>query len=68
MEFTLKIDQSEDVQYDIVDFPAYVRKGYLSSYPDYRAISHWHDDIELILILSGQMNYNINGNVILLNT
>lgn len=68
MEFTVKIDQSEDVQYDIVDFPAYVRKGYLSSYPDYRAISHWHDDIELILILSGQMNYNINGNVILLNT
>ena len=35
----------------------------LSSYPNYSGVSHWHDDIELILILSGEMKYNVNGNI-----
>lgn len=61
-----KTDRSENVFYDRVDYPAYIRKGCLSAYPNYAAESHWHDDVELILILSGQMQYNINGEVVLL--
>lgn len=63
---TIKPDRSERVLYNRADFPAYVRKGQLSAYPNYTAESHWHDDIELILILSGEMHYNINGDIILL--
>lgn len=63
----LNSDRSERVAYDKVDFPVYIRKGILSTYPDYRAESHWHDDIEFILILSGQMKYNVNGEIITLN-
>ncbi len=62
----IKADRSERVLYDRADYPAYIRKGKLSAYPNYAAESHWHDDIELILILSGQMQYNINGEIILL--
>lgn len=62
----LNDDRSERVVYDSVDCPVYVRKGRLSFYPDYRAESHWHDDVELILILSGQMQYKINGESVLL--
>ncbi len=62
----LKTDRSERVLYDRAEHPAYIRKGYLSSYPNFSAESHWHDDIELILILSGQMQYNINGQIVLL--
>lgn len=62
----IQTDRSERVQYDKMEFPVYIRKGRLSSWPEYRAESHWHDDIELILILSGQMQYNINGEVVLL--
>lgn len=62
----IKSDRSERVFYDKADYPAYIRKGVLSAYPNYAAESHWHDDIELILILSGQMQYNINGNVVCL--
>lgn len=62
----IKFDRSERVIYDRADYPAYIRKGILSAYPNYAAESHWHDDIELILILSGQMQYNINGEVVLL--
>lgn len=65
-KLNLKKDQSEKVTYDVADFPAYIRKGILSSYPNYSAISHWHDDIELVRILSGHMHYNINGHSVLL--
>ena len=37
------------------------KKGQLSRYPDFRAVSHWHDDLEFILILEGQMFYDVNG-------
>lgn len=57
-------DRSERVFYDKADYPVYIRKGVLSSYPNYTATSHWHDDLELILILSGNMQYNINGEIV----
>lgn len=62
----LNIDRSERVLYDMPDYPAYIRKGHLSAYPNYTAESHWHDDVEFILILSGHMLYNINGEVVML--
>lgn len=63
----MKTDRSEKVIYDRVDYPAYIRKGKLSSYPQFAAESHWHDDLEFILILSGEMQYNINGEIVLLS-
>ena len=62
----LKPDRSENVSYDIAAHPIYIRKGYLSYYLNYSAEAHWHDDIELIYILSGKMLYNINGETVLL--
>lgn len=62
----LKDDRSEKVQYQNSDYPIYIRKGLLSSYPNYTAPSHWHDDIEFIAVLSGEMQYNINGEIITL--
>ena len=64
----LNSDTSENVAYNITNFPAYIKKGQLSSYPDFRAVSHWHDDFEFILILDGQMSYDINGHKISLQT
>ncbi len=61
VEFNIKNDQSETVCYNMPDFPIYVHKFFLSSYPNFSAISHWHDDIEFILVQSGHMEYNING-------
>ncbi len=57
----LNSDLSENVAYNNPDFPAYIKRGQLSSYPDFRAVSHWHDDLEFILILEGQMSYDVNG-------
>ena len=60
----LREDRSERVRYDIADFPVYRAKGQLSTYPDYAAATHWHDDVEFIAILSGAMDYNVNGEII----
>lgn len=62
----LKDDRSEKIRYDYSDYPIYIRQGLLSSYQNYAASAHWHDDIELIAVLSGEMQYNVNGEVIVL--
>lgn len=60
-------DFSETVAYNNPLFPAYVAYGFLSSYPDYSSISHWHEDLEFILIKKGTMTYNINGKLVKLD-
>lgn len=55
---------SETVSYNNPLFPAYIQYGFLSSYPDYSAVSHWHADLEFILIKKGEMTYNVNGELI----
>lgn len=61
VELRNKNDKSENIYYNTPDFPVYVHQGTLSSYPNFSAISHWHDDIELIFVQSGHMEYNVNG-------
>ena len=61
---TFNLDSSETVAYNNPLFPAYVRHGILSSYPDYSAVSHWHNDLEFVVIQKGSMTYNVNGELI----
>lgn len=67
MKLKIQKDLSEQVQYNNSDFPVYIRKGILSQYPNYAADCHWHDDIELIYVISGHMLYNINGKIVTLD-
>lgn len=59
-------DASEIIHYNIPGLPIYLRQSLLSDYPDMRALCHWHDDLEFIRILNGEMNYYINGKKLLL--
>ena len=59
-------DASEIVHYDNPGVPLYIRTGILSNYPDMKALCHWHEDIELIYVIEGEMNYRINDRDILL--
>lgn len=61
---TFNLDSSETVAYNNPLFPGYVRYGILSSYPDYSAVSHWHKDLEFVVIKKGTMTYNVNGELI----
>lgn len=64
----LKNDRSEKIHYDFPEYPIYIRHAFLSECPNYSAPSHWHDDIEFISILSGEMSYNVNGEIITLKS
>lgn len=57
-------DSSENVLYDDIEYSVYIRRSRLSNYPSYAAPPHWHDDIEFIMVLSGSMAYNVNGEII----
>ena len=60
-------DASEIVHYDEMGITIYIRRGVLSDYPDMRALSHWHADIEWIYINDGVMNFEVNGKIVLLS-
>lgn len=59
-------DFSEIVHYEHPGVPLYIRRGQLSAYPNLRALCHWHDDIELIRVTEGHMQYQIGEKKILL--
>ena len=62
------LDASEVVHYDEANIPLYIKVSRLSLYPDRRALCHWHDDLEFIYVLDGEMKYDINGKSILLKS
>lgn len=68
MSFSINSDLSENVAYNHPLFPAYAKKGLLSTYPNYSAVSHWHDDLEMNIILKGSMDFNVNGEVVKLKS
>lgn len=60
-ELDIMRDNSEVIHYDRHGVPLYIRTSRLASYPNMQALCHWHDDVEMIYIREGQMNYYING-------
>jgi AraC-type DNA-binding domain-containing proteins len=57
-------DLSERLNYNLPDFPLYVRKGALIQFDRYAAACHWHSDLEFILVLDGSLEYFINGKTV----
>lgn len=66
MEIKRRKDLSELFFYNTAGFPMLIEDGRISEYPNYTALSHWHDDVELSLVLSGRMEYSVNGRAFLL--
>lgn len=67
MQLTVRKDQSEQFLYNCAKFPAYFGHGHTSAFPNYTALAHWHDDLEFSIVLSGRVEYNVNGEVFRLN-
>lgn len=60
----LNHDRSEKIKYTYPEFSFYFHRGRFSSYPNYVMEEHWHDDVELVISLSGHMTYNVNGQLV----
>src|SRR4051812_41784515 len=57
-------DLSERLNYNLPDFPLYVRKGRLRHFDRFAAACHWHPDLEYILVLDSSMEYFVNGKIL----
>lgn len=66
VELEVFSDLSEELNYNLPDFPLYVRKGALNHFDKYAAACHWHPDLEFILVLDGEMEYFVNGEIVLI--
>ncbi len=68
MILDLNEDSSENVPYSYPGYFIFIEKDCLSQYPQHTGLSHWHDDVEFIAVLSGEMDYNVNGQVTTIHT
>ena len=57
-------DGSECVPYQIPEFPIYAGKGWISHHRDMHALVHWHDDMELSVVLQGTLKYTVNDEIV----
>lgn len=61
-------DRSEIVNYDDPSFPSYSFEGHMDGSSTWIKKVHWHEDVEIMTILTGKMAYSINGSVVEINT
>lgn len=61
LEIDINNDKSERINYNIPGIPVFINKLYLEVDYDFAVECHWHDDIEFVLVTSGSLLYNING-------
>ncbi len=66
IDIELMQDASEIVHYDTPGIPLSIHDRLLSEYTNMRALCHWHEDIECIYVIDGEMYYDINDEKILL--
>ncbi|WP_046173570.1 AraC family transcriptional regulator [Domibacillus indicus] len=59
-------NSSEIVHYDSGNMPIRTKRSWLSYFQNLSAVCHWHDDVEFIVILQGEMTYFVNGEKYLL--
>lgn len=60
-------DRSEIVNYDDPSFPSYSFQGHMDGSSPWIKKVHWHEDVEVMTILTGKMAYSINGGIVKLH-
>ena len=59
-------DGSEIVNYDDPSFPSYIYDGWIAPKVTWEGVPHYHEDIEIMTIKEGRLEYTVNGNSLLL--
>lgn len=60
-------DRSEIVNYDDPSFPSYSFEGHMDRSSPWIRKVHWHEDVEMMTVLTGKMAYNINDSIVEVN-
>jgi AraC-like DNA-binding protein len=66
LEIDMLDDKSERIRYNLPDVPIFISKMFMEAEYDTSIECHWHSDIEFVLVTYGELQYNINGEVITL--
>ena len=56
-------DGSEIVNYDDENFPSYIYDGWVRPHVTWEKVPHFHEDLEFIHILEGEMEYAVTFSV-----
>jgi AraC-like DNA-binding protein/quercetin dioxygenase-like cupin family protein len=65
---TIRSDRSQIVKYNNPLFECFAQKTYYSPNKTYHITEHWHEDLEYLYIIDGELEYNVNGKYIILHT
>ena len=57
-------DGSEIVKYDDPSFPSYIFDGYLVKGCGWERVPHYHEDVEIVSVKSGEMAYMVEGTLV----
>lgn len=59
----IELSEFADLRLVGAEYPAQVSRFFLSHYPNFSRESHWHDEVEFMLVLRGKMTCNVNGEI-----
>lgn len=65
---TIRNDKSQVVEYNNPLFECFAVKSYYAANKTYHVTEHWHEDLEFLYVIDGELNYNVNGKSIMLRT
>lgn len=64
---TTRSDRSQIVEYNNPLFECFAVKSYYAANKTYHVTEHWHEDLEYLYIIDGELKYNVNGKSIILH-
>ena len=64
---TMNNDRSQVIEYNNPLFECFAIKSYYTPNQAYHITEHWHEDLEYIYIIDGELEYNVNGKSIVLH-
>ena len=57
-------DGSEVVRYNDPSFPSYIFDGYIVKGCDWERVPHYHEEVEIVSVKSGEMAYMVEGTLV----
>ena len=64
---TIRNDKSQIVEYNNPLFECFAVKTFYGSNKSYHVTEHWHEDLEILYIIDGELKYKVNGKPIILH-
>lgn len=64
---TTRSDGSQVVEYNNPLFECFAAKSYCAANKTYHITEHWHEDLEFLYVIDGELEYNVNGKSMILH-